>query len=63
MDGEFYRKTGDYVSGDGALVHVQVRVNPCSACGGADRSHTAFWNSIERLLVFCLMERLLTLHQ
>ncbi len=51
------------MSGDGALVHVQVRVNPCSACGGADRSHTAFWNSIERLLVFCLMERLLTLHQ
>ncbi len=57
------------MSGDGALSRrgalgwVQVRVNPCSARGGADRSHTAFWNGMERMLVCCLMERLLPLRR
>ncbi len=27
-----------------ALVRVRVRVNPCGARGGVDRSHTAVWN-------------------
>ncbi len=42
------------MSGDGALAcrsalgRVQVQVNPCGGRGGADRSHTAFWNGIKR---------------
>ncbi len=42
MDGDAILACG------GALGRVQVRVNPCSARGGADRSHTAVWNRIER---------------
>ncbi len=64
-EGGLYWKTGDYVSGDGALARRgalgRVQVNQCGARSGADRSHTAFWNIIERVLVCCLMERLLTL--
>ncbi len=42
MDGDAILACG------GALGRVQVQVNPCGALCGADRSHTAVWNRIER---------------
>ncbi len=52
-----YVVSGGVLACGGALVCVQVRVNPCGACGGADRSHTAVWNRRERESKFAVSWR------